>query len=73
MLDYIHQMTLILLKILIFARKRQYFAIFTQRYNGRRDVTLLTYKPLVVYRFYCIALFHSQTRRHVISMYIKNW
>ena len=21
-------------------------------------------KPLVVYRFYCIALFHSQTRRH---------
>ena len=24
-------------------------------------------KPLVVYRFYCMALFHSQTRRHMIS------
>ena len=22
-------------------------------------------KPLVVYRFYCMALFHSQTRRHM--------
>ena len=24
-------------------------------------------KPLVVYRFYCMALFHSQTRRHMIN------
>ena len=23
-------------------------------------------KPLVIYRFYCMALFHSQTRRHMI-------
>ena len=24
-------------------------------------------KPLVVYQFYCMALFHSQTRRHMIK------
>ena len=24
-------------------------------------------KPLVVYRFYCMALFHSQARRHMIN------
>ena len=24
---------------------------------------------LVVYRFYCMALFHSQTRRHMISIF----
>ena len=24
-------------------------------------------KPLVVYRFYCMALFHSQKRRHMIN------
>ena len=27
-------------------------------------------KPLVVYRFYCMALFHSQTRRHMIIFFI---
>ena len=27
-------------------------------------------KPLVVYRFYCMALFHSQTRRHMINAFI---
>ena len=26
-------------------------------------------KPLVVYRFYCMALFHSQTRRHMINVF----
>ena len=25
-------------------------------------------KSLVVYRFYCMALFHSQTRRHMIKV-----
>ena len=28
-------------------------------------------KPLVVYRFYCMALFHSQTQRHMISMCLQ--
>ena len=26
-------------------------------------------KPLVVYRYYCMALFHSQTRRHMIKLF----
>ena len=26
-------------------------------------------KPIVVYRFYCMALFHSQTRGHVINQF----
>ena len=30
------------------------------------------YKPLVVYRFYCMALFHSQTRRHMIIRIISS-
>ena len=33
-------------------------------------MTLKICKPLVVYRFYCMALFHSQTRRHVINLNI---
>ena len=37
------------------------------RYNERHYVKLLVCKPLVVYRFYCMALFHSQTRRHEIK------
>ena len=39
---------------------------FTQRYNGRHSVTLLICKPLVVYRFYCMSLYHLQTQRHLI-------
>ena len=31
----------------------------------RKNVMILS-SPLVVYRFYCMALFHSQTRRHMI-------
>ena len=27
-------------------------------------------KSLVIYRFYCMALFHSQTRRHMITMFM---
>ena len=29
------------------------------------------YKPLVVYRFYCMALFHSQTRCHIIKEFCR--
>ena len=29
-------------------------------------------KPLVVYRFYCMALYHSKTRRHMISMFSEH-
>ena len=40
---------------------------FTQRYIGRHYVTLLICKTLVVYRFYCMTLYQSQTRRQVIK------
>ena len=29
-------------------------------------------KPLVVYRFYCMALFHSQTGRHMINNFNRH-
>ena len=38
-------------------------SLCTQHCYGRQN-----YKPLVVYRFYCMALFHSQTRRHMINL-----
>ena len=37
------------------------------------DIIRLRYKickPLVVYRLYWIALYHSQTRRHVIKSFV---
>ena len=37
-----------------------------QRCYGRHYIFPKIDKPLVVYRFYCMALFHSQTRRHMI-------
>ena len=51
--------------------------------NAIMDVLMQCYqncKPLVVYRFYCMALYHSQTRRHVIMnvntspfLYMPGW
>ena len=38
----------------------------TQRCYGRKID-----KPLVVYRFYCMALYHSQTRRHMIHVLLN--
>ena len=40
-------------------------SLCTQCCYGRHNVSRKSI-PLVVYRFYCIALYHSQTRRHVI-------
>ena len=31
------------------------------------NISRKIYKPLVVYRFYCMALFHSQMRYHMIN------
>ena len=41
-------------------------SLCTQRCYGRHNVSRKIDKPLVVYRFYSMALFHSQTRRHMI-------
>ena len=42
----------------------QFCQLCTQRCYGRHNVSPKICKPLVVYQFYCIALFHSQMRRH---------
>ena len=67
MLDSIYHMTFKLLK-------NHFFGMTTSRFchllrNVIMDVIMLHYeicKPLVVYRFYCMSLFHSQMRCHVI-------
>ena len=60
MFDSIYHMTLKLLKNLIFGVKTSRFCHLL--HNVRMDVIMLRYlicKPLVVYRFYCMALYHS--------------
>ena len=64
MLDSIYHMTSTL-KPDYWRKNVIILSLCTQRCYGRHNV-----KPLVVYRFYCIALFHSKTRRHMI-MQIK--
>ena len=45
-----------------------YFSLHTVYRRGVLEYALIC-KPLMVYRFYCMALFHSQTRRHAIKEY----
>ena len=42
-------------------------SLCTQGCYGRHNVSRKSVKQLVVYRFYCMALFHSQTQRHMIK------
>ena len=63
MLDSIYHMTNSL-KSDFWRKNVIILSLCTQRCYGR---FLQIYKPLVVYRFYCMALFHSQTRRHMIN------
>ena len=68
MLDSIYHMTLTLLKNCRFGMKTFSFCYLFR--NVTLYVITLHYqicKPLVVYRFYCMALFHFQMRRHVIK------
>ena len=39
----------------------------TQRCYGRHNVPRKSVKEMVVYRFNCMVLFHSETRRHMIK------
>ena len=66
MLDSIYHMTLRLLKSHVCCKKRYNFVIM----NVVMDVMTFPeiYKLLAVYRFYCMALFYSQTRRHMINI-----
>ena len=69
MLDSIYHMTLKFLKNHIFGLKMSRFCNLLHKvcYNECHYVMLLNCKPLVVYQFYCMALYHAQTRRHVIN------
>ena len=70
MLDSIYHMTLKLIKNCIFGVDMSRFChLFC---NVIMDVITFSKicKPLAVYRFYCMALYHSQTRRHVIKKLI---
>ena len=68
MLDSIYHMTLKLIKSHIFRRENiKILRSFMQCYKGHHFVTLIICKPQVVYLFYCMALYHSQTQRHVIN------
>ena len=51
-----------------FWRKNVIILLCTQRCYGRHSISREIYKPQVVYRFYCMALFHIQTRRHMINI-----
>ena len=67
MLDSVYHMTLKLVKNRIISVKTSKFCHLLR--NVIMDVITLCYeicKPLVVYRFYCIALYLSQARLHVI-------
>ena len=69
MLDSIYHMALKLIKNHFFGMKMsRYCHLLRKCYII--DVITLRYeicKPLVVYRFYCMALFHSKMRHHVIT------
>ena len=64
-LDSIYHLTLRLLWNLFLAIKRFNFCHYVR--NFVMDVITFPkfYKPLVVYQFYCMALFHSQMRLHI--------
>ena len=66
MLESIYHMTLRLLRNLISGVKQIRCCHYVD--NVIMDVIFLKIcKPLVVYRFYCMALFNSHTRHHMIK------
>ena len=93
MLDSIYHMTLRLLLTLISRVKNVIIlSLCMQRCYGRHIISQIILslcmqrcygrhiisQPLVVCRFYCMALFHSQMRRHMINFFITlcmmgNW
>ena len=46
-------------------------SLCTQRCSGRHNVLGKICKSLVVYRFYSMALFHTQAQRHMIKGYLR--
>ena len=58
---------------LMFAEKTLYFC----HYVRNVVVDVITFpeicKPIVVYRFYCMVVFQSRTRRHMIMNICRTW
>ena len=69
MLDCIYHMTLNYLKSHFWCENVKNFPYSKRRYYGRHKVSRKSVTKLVVYRFYCMVLFHSLTRRHVIKLF----
>ena len=67
MLDSVYHITLKLIKSYFWRENFKILPSLEQCYNGRHYVALRICKPLVVYQFYCMVLYHSQTRHHVIK------
>ena len=68
MLDSIYHMTLKLLNNCILGENVKILPFF---HNFTMHIITLRYqicKPLVVYRFYCMELYHSHMRCHVIKL-----
>ena len=63
MLDSIYHMTNAL-KSHFWRKNVIILSLCAQRCYGRHND-----KPLVIYRFYCMTLFYSQMRRHMINIY----
>ena len=66
MLDSIYHMTNTL-KSHFWCKNVIILSLSAQRCYGHHNVSRKSIKPLVVYRFYCMALFHSQMRHHMIK------
>ena len=68
MLDSVYHLTLRLLWNLISAVKMLQFCHYVNNVVMDVKTSLKICKPLLVYRFYYMALFHSQTQRHMIKL-----
>ena len=71
MLDSIYHMTLRFLWNFILGVKSYNFVIMYAMLLWTSKHFPKICKPLVVYRFYCMELFHSQTRHHMINALIN--
>ena len=70
MLDSIYHMTLKLIKKHIFGVKMSRFCYLLRNFIMAKLCNVKKSKTVVVYRFYCMVLYHSQTRLHVIKPFI---
>ena len=70
--DHFYHMTLELIKSALLAENVS-FNIFYASLEWTSKLFPKICKPLVEYRFYCMAIFHSQTRRHMIIRHCEQY